>query len=726
MELEWSPLQVKVQESLYSGKIQYYPSSKTLSVYCDNLSRNLFSAPVTTELKVQRSKTNPLNVRFVYKPDSVEVSFHDLPTSDAFFVWFHSVDSASSQSPRHSPLSMESPSSSSASSASHSNSSSISPPLPLAQSVLGQPPAPKQYVTVDVTQPTRVFARLAPNDKFVIYNVHSKSNLPLYKGGTAVDNVYSHTVRKRYTEFTTLRAKLKENHPLVNIPELPAVSYTNRFNAEFLAKRSLALKEFLCLLTENKRLFEAVELKDFLTVDAIGNVTIDNTNTTQVVSNLEHYLGGLELNYLSTQTIDKSQFATQAEKDLDRLQALSAYWQVETREIPFEKFVVLVLGTTSAGKSSWINHFFGVNIKKTADNQQDTYFSFIEVVTAEEFAKHTPTHDKSHFASFSAEQLQENIRNVDTDPRLNHVFVYLDGESTITRYYKHLTKYSKDIRAFAVFKTILINETYLMNFKSYPLTSKTILIDSPGFVAEKDILNNIEEMSCNLNIYQAIYSFSDKLLFFMPAPQLQMVYNQLVTLELTILASYPDVGVSNIVNRLKQAKRNHQAEEGEENNGIMSLIGGVVKSLFGYQKNSLFKGTTCWDKTFFILSKVDLLEGGMTNYASILYDLGGIFKGAFTVFPNPVFDNIIPICLPSKSKHTNGSNVSNNLDLLYRKLHNHSLACPYEKRIESTIQIMAETLLSHLKKSTISYYYSGKEFTEIQQIQQASLKRMNL
>jgi hypothetical protein len=87
-------------------------------------------------------------------------------------------------------------------------------------------------------------------------------------------------------------------------------------------------------------------------------------------------------------------------------------------------------------------------------------------------------------------------------------------------------RYSKDIRAFAVFKTILINETYLSGLKSLcdlisfdipvvvvvvvfffahylsPLTSKTILIDSPGFVAEKDILNNIEEMSCNLNIYQ--------------------------------------------------------------------------------------------------------------------------------------------------------------------------------------------------------------------------------
>jgi hypothetical protein len=55
------------------------------------------------------------------------------------------------------------------------------------------------------------------------------------------------------------------------------------------------------------------------------------------------------------------------------------------------------------------------------------------------------------------------------------------------------------------------------------------------------------------------------------------------------------------------------------------------------------------------------------------------------------------------------------------QLQNHSLACPYEKRIESTIQIMAETLLGHLKKSTINYYYSGKEFAEIQQIQQVSV-----
>jgi hypothetical protein len=52
----------------------------------------------------------------------------------------------------------------------------------------------------------------------------------------------------------------------------------DKFNAEFLAKRCLALKEFLRLVTENKRLLEATALKDFLTVDAIGNVTVDSAS----------------------------------------------------------------------------------------------------------------------------------------------------------------------------------------------------------------------------------------------------------------------------------------------------------------------------------------------------------------------------------------------------------------------------------------------------------------
>jgi hypothetical protein len=52
MELEWSPLQVKYQDSVFTGKIQYLPTSNTLSFYCDNLSRNLFSSSLLGQLRV--------------------------------------------------------------------------------------------------------------------------------------------------------------------------------------------------------------------------------------------------------------------------------------------------------------------------------------------------------------------------------------------------------------------------------------------------------------------------------------------------------------------------------------------------------------------------------------------------------------------------------------------------------------------------------------------------
>lgn len=45
--------------------------------------------------------------------------------------------------------------------------------------------------------------------------------------------------------------------------------------------------------------------------------------------------------------------------DYYEIQQLAKKYNVASSKLPFQKFVVLTLGTTSAGKSSFINHFFG-------------------------------------------------------------------------------------------------------------------------------------------------------------------------------------------------------------------------------------------------------------------------------------------------------------------------------------------------------------------------------
>jgi len=77
------------------------------------------------------------------------------------------------------------------------------------------------------------------------------------------------------------------------------------------------------------------------------------------------------------------------EKDYYDVQQLAKKYTVSPSKLPFQKFVVLTLGTTSAGKSSYINHFFGIGVKKEADAQQDVNFTIVEVVPSAIFEKFT-------------------------------------------------------------------------------------------------------------------------------------------------------------------------------------------------------------------------------------------------------------------------------------------------------------------------------------------------
>eukprot|EP01094_Clydonella_sp_ATCC50884_P018758 TRINITY_DN3529_c0_g2_i16.p2 TRINITY_DN3529_c0_g2~~TRINITY_DN3529_c0_g2_i16.p2 ORF type:complete len:198 (-),score=77.35 TRINITY_DN3529_c0_g2_i16:1383-1976(-) len=77
----------------------------------------------------------------------------------------------------------------------------------------------------------------------------------------------------------------------------------------------------------------------------------------------------------------------EAEQEMRELEAMMERWRVPNTHKPFAKNVVCMLGTTSSGKSSFVNHFFGVGVKKTAMCQLDTHFTLVEVIPEEDFAK---------------------------------------------------------------------------------------------------------------------------------------------------------------------------------------------------------------------------------------------------------------------------------------------------------------------------------------------------
>jgi hypothetical protein len=55
-------------------------------------------------------------------------------------------------------------------------------------------------------------------------------------------------------------------------------------------------------------------------------------------------------------------FTSTVEADYWQVKQYMKAWDLTPKKLPFEKFVVLVLGTTSAGKSAFINHFLGYAI----------------------------------------------------------------------------------------------------------------------------------------------------------------------------------------------------------------------------------------------------------------------------------------------------------------------------------------------------------------------------
>jgi len=69
---------------------------------------------------------------------------------------------------------------------------------------------------------------------------------------------------------------------------------------------------------------------------------------------------------------DEPKEVREVKADYDTLEEIMGRWKLENCHHPFTKNVVTILGTTSSGKSSFVNHFFQVGVKKVALEQMDT------------------------------------------------------------------------------------------------------------------------------------------------------------------------------------------------------------------------------------------------------------------------------------------------------------------------------------------------------------------
>uniref|UniRef100_A0A6B2L0E9 PX domain-containing protein n=1 Tax=Arcella intermedia TaxID=1963864 RepID=A0A6B2L0E9_9EUKA len=575
-----------------------------------------------------------------------------------------------------------------------------------------------------VSSPERVVQN---NESYIIYNLTTKTNISSYKStNTGEDNCFLWTVRHRFRDFETFCETLSRNNPKASVPQLPKKSWMNKFNSGFIENRAQELNKFLYIICTNPNLIYSNDLKTFLTIDSHSRARKDES-LNQRKTYFEAYLQDNPITCVVESTItdtlfagkkDGKVFATQVEQDYETMKQMMKRWEIVPTKLPFEKFVVLVLGTTSAGKSSWVNNFFGLACKKAADCQQDTVFTIVETVPPSVFDRLSSNGTSSGertYPEYTEDELHKNVEDVYSDARYGNVFVLLDTAMTLSRYYTQLAQFSSIISSLGLFQTVIINEHYLANFHGRDLATRTILIDSPGFGSEKKVGTDlIESFLGNLKVLQALYKLSDMSLFFIPATQLNMVSNQLAILELSIV--YSLVGMEKMENLIMSCVKGNEEED-------MSFLGGVLKKIgtkiLGNIDEHLYQGTAVWEKTMFVLTKIDLLQPNEDAMRHIYYELGSLLKKSFLYLPNPVPDHILTLALPEKSLRDTPSHLRS----LNEKLRALSLQSPFEKRVELSIQNMCNELKKAVGQSWTKYLTF--DANEIDRILERSVKRMS-
>jgi hypothetical protein len=98
---------------------------------------------------------------------------------------------------------------------------------------------------------------------------------------------------------------------------------------------------------------------------------------------------------------------------------------------PFFKYVLLTVGTTSAGKSSLCNHLFGIPIKETADSAVDDQYTIMETISEAEFKKIVTKYNSNTLEDY---QVIGRPDRWNADPRRGIVYTVLTGKDALSRY----------------------------------------------------------------------------------------------------------------------------------------------------------------------------------------------------------------------------------------------------------------------------------------------------
>jgi len=621
-----------------------------------------------------------------------------------------------------------------------------------------------QSLNLSSTSPARMPASQAKKSDFYLfvevrdpqvegetatYVVVHRTNMPEYK-------IAEGEVRRRYSQFEALHAALTAKYSnLSSVPSLPVKTWFKRFDRVFLEQRTRELNTWMKAIALDDYMHRSSELVTFLTDQAPVPVSapagymeklirplVDN----QMVVNIGDTINGTVQSVLhrtgasgsssssspsSSSAISGTAVAhlvgSPLERDYYTARALMEQWKLTPKKLPFPKFVTLLLGSTSSGKSAFVNHHFGCVVRKSTDHQQDTDFTVVEVIPATEFYalagnKEKITHKSQAMLHPDAivieeDQFKRPIEDYESDWRTGRVFIRLNSNQLLARY-EQLKPYAKD----GLFRACLINEAALDRTAPYfDLACNSILIDSPGFstIQSAEIA---EKFRGTLVVLQYLYNMCDLLLYFVPCGQISTLAQHLPMLELAL--TYANHG-ERIGDEMLKTLFSKELQEAKSTGGFLSFCSSIASSImaqatYGYSaqhtasdNNQHFKGASVWHKTLFILSKIDMLfrQTNPANWYRILlsqyYELGVLLGSSLSLLDAPVHDQCLSIGLPEFQK---GLVVAKNspiaptadLELLTAKMYGREQEAPYIERLEMAIQQMCNDLEKAMANSLIT------------------------
>lgn len=556
-------------------------------------------------------------------------------------------------------------------------------------------------------------------------------------------------VRRRYKDFEWLHSHIVGNYQhRTTIPPFPSKSILKTIgsslpyisstdNAEFTQKRCLALDKFMKSFARSPILLQSKSLQVFLSHASIEHDP-SLGGVAGFLGKVESTLSGSAGNRRLDDIDVADQNFSDVEMDYKQVRELMMRWDLTPKKLPFEKFLVVVLGTTSAGKSAFVNHFFGLQVKRSAVGQMDTHFTLVEVLSKEKFAEYS---DKASTTrpNFTDAELSKKISgDVYADPRYGYVFFYLDTFKTLSRYEAQFTNYAHYITNYGLVRSIIINEEYLRGpQEKIQIAKRTIVLDSPGFDYTKENEHAMEKFLGNLKILQLFYSMSDLSLFMTPATHINMVSNQIATLELSVLYSLHGAEyVDKLLHEILAAPTNG-------GNGPTHLIPSIVDiknyvvqkfmhaaSAALESKKAEYKGTVVWDKLRFVLTKIDevFVNQPVGNLHEQFYELGRLLGKNLTYLEAPTFSQCLAIGLPEHQMKGESDAKTGDLKVLMDLIRSLNSESSYMGRLEASVQMMCLELQSAIKASWSTWIspkqWMSSDTNQLQDIYRRSCLRL--